>query len=179
MAFRGRRSESKDSDLSLTPEQWDERARGLILARLTRGPRSKRQLAQLLEQRGVPEEVAVPLLDRFEEVGLIDDEAFARAFANDRRSTRGLAKSALKRELSNLGVAESHIEEAICDIQPEDDLELATALVRKRWPSVARLEADARYRRLSSFLARRGFSGSAISAAIRAIDAEAREAAEA
>lgn len=179
MAFRGKRSESQGSDLSLTPEEWDEKARGLILARLTRGPRSKHQLAALLAQKGVPEDVALPLLDRFEEVGLIDDEAFARAFAHDRRESRGLSRSALKRELASHGVATSHIEEAIGDIQPEDDLELATALVRKRWSSVARLEPDARYRRLSGFLGRRGFSGSAISTAIRTVADEARNQPEA
>ena len=105
MAFQRKRSGSDDSDLSRTPEEWDERARGLLLARLTRGPRTKVQLARMLAEKGVPEEIAHPLLDRFQEVGLIDDAAYARAFSRDRRETRGLAKSALKRELGQAGVA--------------------------------------------------------------------------
>lgn len=172
MAFKRGRSGSKDSDLSLTPEEWDEKARGLILARLTRGPRTKHQLAQMLAQREVPEEVALPLLNRFEDVGLIDDAAYARAFTADRRQSRGLAKSALKRELNQAGVAVELIDEALEPIDSESELELATDLVRRRWSSVARLDRVARQRRLAGFLGRRGFSGSTISAAIRAIEAE-------
>jgi len=172
MGFRRSRSESKDSDLSFTPEQWDEKARGWILGRLTRGPRSKHQLFQMLVQKGVPEEISTPLLDRFEDVGLIDDAAYARAFTNYRRETRGLAKSALKRELSQAGVAAPVIEETLEPIDSEADLALATDLVRRRWSSVRNLDWQARQRRLAGFLGRRGFSGSVIGAAIRAVDAE-------
>ena len=178
MSFSGKkfgsnkRSGSQDSDLSLTPEEWDEKARGILLARLTHGPRTKLQLFQLLAGKGVPQEVATSLLDRFEEVGLIDDAAYALAFTHDRRQTRGLAKSALKRELRQAGVAIEQIDDAVDAISSEDDFELALVLVRKRWPSLAKLESEARYRRVAGYLGRRGFSGSTISSAIRAVSAE-------
>jgi regulatory protein len=170
MAFQRTRSGSKDSDLSLTPHEWDERARGLLLARLTRGPRTKTQLARMLAEKGVPEEIALPLLDRFQEVGLIDDSAYARAFSRDRRETRGLAKSALRRELGQAGVDIETIDEALGDYSTEDDQELAIKLVDKRWDSLAKLEHDARYRRLLGYLGRRGFSSGTITAAIRAVE---------
>lgn len=169
MAFNRGRSESKDSGLSRTPEEWDEKARGLLLGRLTRGPRTKLQLARMLGEKGVPEEVASPLLDRFEDVGLIDDAAYARAFARDRRQSRGLAKSALRRELGQAGVDVDLVTETLEEYTNEDDLELAISLVAKRWSSMTRLEPDARYRRLSGFLGRRGFSGSTIGTAIRTV----------
>ena len=171
MAFQRKRSGSDDSDLSRTPEEWDERARGLLLARLTRGPRTKLQLAKMLSEKGVPEDIAVPLLDRFTEVGLIDDAAYARAFARDRRATRGLAKSALRRELNSAGVAVDQIDEALDEYTNEDDLELATNLVAKRWASLAKLDRDARYRRLLGYLGRRGFSSSTIGSAIKSVEA--------
>jgi len=169
MGFNRKRSESKDSDLSLTPQEWDEKARGWLLGRLTRGPRTKLQLARMLSEKGVPDEIAQPLLDRFEDVGLIDDAAFARAFARDRRQSRGLSKSALRRELTQAGVDLELVTDALEEYSSEDDLELAIRLVEKRWQGLARLESDARYRRLSGYLGRRGFSGSTIGAAIRAV----------
>ena len=169
MGFNRKRSESKDSDLSLTPQEWDEKARGWLLGRLTRGPRTKLQLARMLSEKGVPDEIAQPLLDRFEDVGLIDDAAFARAFARDRRQSRGLSKSALRRELTQAGVDQELVTDALEEYSSEDDLELAIRLVEKRWQGLARLESDARYRRLSGYLGRRGFSGGTIGAAIRAV----------
>ena len=156
----------------LTPEEWDEKARTALLNQLTRGPRTKKQLAQMLAKKFVPEEIATALLDRFEEVQLIDDAAYAKAFAHDRRLSRGLSKSALKRELGQAGVAVELIDEALEPIDSEADTELAIQLVRKRWSSVRNLERDARYRRLSGFLGRRGFSGAAISTAINLVERE-------
>jgi regulatory protein len=176
MAFKGRRSESKNSDLSLTPQQWDERARNLVLNRLTRGPRTKKQLAQMLALKEVPEDISLSILDRFEEVHLIDDAAYARAFASDRRASRGLSKSALKRELNQAGVAAEFIDEALEPIQLEDEVLLAINLVRKRWRSVSSLPRDARQRRLAGYLGRRGFGGSIISAAISAVEQESASA---
>jgi regulatory protein len=123
----------------------------------------------MLSEKGVPDEIAQPLLDRFEDVGLIDDAAFARAFARDRRQSRGLSKSALRRELTQAGVDQELVTDALEEYSSEDDLELAIRLVEKRWQGLARLESDARYRRLSGYLGRRGFSGSTIGAAIRAV----------
>lgn len=174
MAFQRKRSESADSDLLRTPEEWQERARNLLLNKLTRGPRSRFQLEQMLLKDEVPSDICEEILDRFTQVALIDDAAFAKAFAHDRRATRGLSKSALKRELAKVGVANQYIEDALEGIESEDELELATDLVRRRWNSVRNLEWQARQRRLSGFLGRRGFGGNVVSSAIRAVEQENR-----
>jgi regulatory protein len=122
----------------------------------------------------VPEEIAEELLDRFTEVALIDDAAFAKAFAHDRRATRGLSKAALKRELGKVGIAPQLIQDALEDIEADDEYELAIDLVRRRWNSVKNLEWQARQRRLSGFLGRRGFGGNVVSSAIRAVEQENR-----
>ena len=174
MAFQRKRSESTDSDLSRTPEEWQERARNLLLNKLTRGPRSRFQLQQMLIKYEVPEDIAEELLDRFTDVSLIDDAAFAKAFAHDRRATRGLSKAALKRELGKLGVAPQLIQDALEGIENDDEYQLAVDLVRRRWNSVKNLDWQARQRRLSGFLGRRGFGGNIVSTAIRAVEQENR-----
>ena len=190
MAFQRKGSGSKDSGPSraygekrykerapreqtpkeYTPDEWREKARTLILNKLTRGPRSRFQLAQAMEKREIPLDISEELLDRFTEVGLIDDAAFAKAFAHDRRANRGLSKAALKRELSNVGVEQQLIQDALEEIDPVQELELAIQLVSKRWNSVKNLDWQARQRRLSGFLGRRGFGGSVVSVAIKTVE---------
>src|SRR5204863_1344517 len=53
-------------------------ARKILLDQLTGRARSRSELADKLRQRRVPDEIASRLLDRFTEVGLVDDAAFAR-----------------------------------------------------------------------------------------------------
>lgn len=161
---------------NLSPQEWDEKARAILLSQLSRSAKTKKQLAQILEKRFVPAEIAGPLLDRFEEVHLIDDAAYARAFTHDRRISRGLSKTALKRELNQAGISAELVDDALENITQDDDVSLAMALVRKRWSSVSKLERDARYRRLSGFLGRRGFSGAAVGAAISTVEREQLEA---
>ena len=48
-------------------------ARTILLDQLTGRARSRKELADKLASRQVPEEIATQLLDRFEEVGLVDD----------------------------------------------------------------------------------------------------------
>ena len=53
-------------------------ARTIVLRKLTAAPRTRAQLADDLRRRATcPDEVAEQVLDRFTEVGLIDDPAFA------------------------------------------------------------------------------------------------------
>jgi regulatory protein len=74
-------------------------ARGICLRALTGAPKTRQQLADLLATRGVPDDAAEAVLDRYTEVGLIDDAAFARAWVSSRQAGRGLARRALSSEL--------------------------------------------------------------------------------
>ena len=78
-------------------------------------PRAGRQAAL---KRNVPDEVATRLLDRFTEVGLIDDAAFARLWVESRQAGRGLAKRALADELRRKGVDAEVVREAVDEIDP-------------------------------------------------------------
>ena len=65
-------------------EKLEKRARNVLLFQLSRSMKTKWQLAQILEKREIPVEIAKPLLDRFEEVQLIDDAVFAAAYVRSR-----------------------------------------------------------------------------------------------
>ena len=73
----------------------------------------------MLARRGVPDEVAERVLDRFGEVDLIDDAAYARAWVESRHSGRGLARRALAYELRQRGVADADAAEALEAVDAE------------------------------------------------------------
>ena len=151
-----------------SPEKLEKRARNVLLFQLSRSMKTKWQLAQILEKREIPSEIAKPLLDRFEEVQLIDDAVFAAAYVRS-RVEKGKSARIIGRELQQKGVDKSVIEEAVSGITREDEEKLVLELGRARWGRLGSLEPDARYRRVSGFLMRRGFSSSMVSSALREI----------
>ena len=143
---------------SLGPDADHEAvARKILLDQLTGAARSRSELSTKLARKGVPAEVAERLLDRFEEVGLIDDEAFARAWVQSRQQGKGLARRALAQELRRKGVGDEVARTALDEVDPDDEVESARALVRRRLRTVGDLPRDTAVRRLTGMLARKGY----------------------
>ena len=133
-------------------------ARKILLDQLTGRARSRHQLEEKLAQKNVPPALATRLLDRFEEVGLVDDEAFAREWVRQRSSGRGLARRALAHELKRKGIDDEVAREALDEVDPDDEREVARELVRRKLRSVQGLDPDKATRRLVGMLARKGHS---------------------
>ena len=142
-------------------------ARGICLRALTGAPKTRQQLADLLAQRGVPDDAAETVLDRFTEVGLIDDAAFARAWVSSRQAGRGLARRALSAELRAKGVESEVAAEAVGEVDDDDERAAARRLVERRVGSMRRLDRATATRRLMGMLARKGYNGGLAAAVIR------------
>lgn len=148
-------------------------ARTILLRRLAAAPRTRAQLAADLAAREVPTAVAERVLDRFVEVGLIDDAAFAETWVRTRHAGRGLSRSALRRELRDKGVDDETVAGAVDAIDVDDEAAAARALVTRRLPATRGLPREARTRRLVGQLARKGYPGGMAMAVVReALDAE-------
>ena len=178
MAFQQRRAasvqqENQDAARSLSPERLEKRARNVLLHQLARSAKSKHQLGQIMIQREIPANIYEPLLDRFEEAGLINDLAVAETIVAGRRSSRGLSASSIKRELRTKGISEELIERVTASITAEDEVALATTLAIKRVRAMAKLSPEVRKRRLVGFLHRKGYGQQAVVSAIRAAESEA------
>lgn len=155
------------------------RARDICLRLLTGTPRTRKQLADALRKREIPDEVAEEVLSRFEEVGLIDDAAFAAAWVESRHAGRGLARRALAQELRTRGVAGALVEEAVAQLDPDEEAATARVLVERKLRTTAGLERQARMRRLVGMLARRGYpEGLAFRVVREVLDAEGESAEE-
>ncbi|WP_327044664.1 recombination regulator RecX [Microbispora sp. NBC_01189] len=148
-------------------------ARAICLRLLTMAPKTRAQLADALRKRDVPEEAANAVLERFSEVGLIDDEAFAAAWVTSRHAGRGLARRALAQELRRRGVAEETVEGALERLDPDEETETARRLVERKLAGTRGVEPQARMRRLVGMLARKGYApGLAFRIVREAIEAE-------
>jgi regulatory protein len=147
-------------------------ARQICLQLLTAAPRTRAQLADALARRGVPQDAADAVLDRFADVRLIDDAMFARAWVDSRHHGRGLSRRALAAELRQRGVAAPDIQSAVSHLDPEQEYATARALVERRLASTRGLPAPARIRRLTGFLARKGYPAELCYRVVRAALAE-------
>ncbi len=134
--------------------------RKILLDQLTGRARTRSELAGKLAARNVPAEVATRLLDRFEEVGLVDDAAFAREWVAQRQSGRGLARRALAQELRRKGIEDEVAAEALDEVDEDAEVEAARTLVRAKLRTMGSVERDKVIRRLVGMLARKGHSSS-------------------
>jgi regulatory protein len=136
-------------------------ARSIVLRQLTSSAKSRQQLARKLAERNIPEDVAEAVLDRFQEVRLIDDAEFADMWVRSRSQSRKLAKGALRRELSDKGIDAETAAAALEQVSDADEEAAARLLVERKLRPGAdlsdRAERDKVTRRLASMLARKGY----------------------
>lgn len=149
-----------DDPAAVMPEaDAEEFARKILLDQLTGRARTRHELAAKLAKKNVPSAIAATLLDRFEEVGLIDDSAFARQWIDSRGSSgRGLARRALAQELRRKGVDDEVARDALEEIDGHDERDAAGDLVRRKLRSMSSLDEQVRTRRLVAMLARKGYA---------------------
>lgn len=129
-------------------------------------PRSERELGQRLRLRGIPPEIAEEEVGRLRKAGLLDDEAFAHAWVEDRQLSAPRGQRLLRYELLGRGVQAEIADEAVASI---DDRTAALAVARGRAPRLAGLEFPQFSRRLAGFLERRGFAYGDVETAVRTV----------
>lgn len=119
--------------------------------------RTRAQLSALLARRGVEEHVATAILDRLQDVRLIDDAAFAQKWVASRHEGRGLSRRAIGQELRHRGITEDLADQALATIDAATEEERARALVASKLGATRGLDIAVRVRRLVGMLARKGY----------------------
>lgn len=159
---RGTRAPSEARDVPGDPEQPmgdpDSVARTICLRQLEHRARSRSELADVLRRRGVPDDAAVRVLDRFTEVGLIDDTALAQTMAAAVHRERGLARRAVAAKLRSRGLDDDTVGTALAQIDSESERCRAEELVARRARAMHSLAPEVRARRLVGLLARKGYA---------------------
>lgn len=178
--------------LAEADEGW--RARDAALRLLSYRPRSRQEVRRRLYQKGFAEDVVEPCVARLTEESLLDDRAFAEAYARETVRLRPRGRFGMVRELRRKGVAREVAEEVVDGVMAEEEVseralarEAAEAWLGRQRARARRAllappyddEREKLRRRLYGYLGRRGFSGDATRDAMEhaeaLVRAEARE----
>ena len=154
------------------PADPEQVARTIVLRQLTAAPRSRAELEAVLRRRGVPDDAATAVLDRFTEIGYVDDAAYAAGLVRARHAERGLSRRALGAELRRKGIEPDVAAEAVAEVSADDEEVAARRLAAKKMRTMSGLPAETQLRRLAGLLGRKGYApGLALHVARDAVDA--------
>ncbi|MBI2237794.1 MAG: RecX family transcriptional regulator [Actinobacteria bacterium] len=106
-------------------------------------------------------------LARLESVALLDDERFAEEFAEHAVASRRAGRRAIVTSLAAKGIARDTIERVVARVDVDEEAR-ALELARTRAARLRGLEPGVAFRRLASFLLRRGYDGEVARRAARA-----------
>ena len=157
----------RERNAALTGSAAIEAAREVALRKLDAHACSRAELTSAIEGRGFSAVLAHQVVDRLEAVGLVNDQAYADALVRSRFSGTGASGRALREVLVRKGLEPGVIERALSQISRDDEAERAAQLVARKRRSLAGVPRQSAYRRLCSMLARKGYSPSVASNAVR------------
>lgn len=151
------------SDVEPSDDHMDAEsvARSIALRKLTARAHTRYELDQALEAKNVPPSAKEAVLNRMQDVGLVDDASFAVEWVTSRQQRRHLSRRALRRELQAKGVDRSNIDRALDEVDFNSELITARDLVERKRATMSGLPRDVQYRRLAGILGRRGFDTAA------------------
>lgn len=132
-------------------------------------PRSSTEVQRNLKKNSFEETVIERAIARLNELGYLDDTAFARYWLENRSTFKPRSSSALRYELRQKGVADSVIESVLPDV---DDHAAAYRAGREKARRLRGLERAVFHKKLSGFLQRRGFNYGISRDVIQQIEAE-------
>lgn len=131
-------------------------------------PRSEGEIRRRLRQGGFAEQTIGDTLDQLRDWHYVDDADFARRWIEHRAAHRPRGSRLLTQELKAKGIDQQVMTEAIEEAGLDEGAD-ALAIARQRARQLADLEQDVRERRLSGFLARRGYGFDVIRATLNTL----------
>ena len=132
-----------------------ERAHEAALNFLSYRPRSEQEVRRRLQKKDFMPEAVDDAIARLLRAGLIDDEAFARYWVENREQHKPRGAYALRHELRQKGIESRIVDELVEQIDEDANAYLAATKRLSRWQ---RLDPSVRRRKMSDYLRRRGFS---------------------
>jgi regulatory protein len=152
------------------------RAKQAALSLLAARARARGELADRLKRKGFDEGAVESALEQVEAMGLVDDAAFSESWVRDRLKLRPRGAAALVAELRRKHVSIEIARDAVARVMAAEDVsdDALCSAAAERWAGrhavtgIALADRQAMERKLSAYLARRGYRGDAIRAAVDA-----------
>jgi len=131
-----------------------EEAYNRALDYLSYRPRSQAEIVTYLQRHDIPDTQAEEVVERLKAAGLVDDEAFAQFWVENREQFRPRGPRALRYELQRKGIGHEAIDQALEGIDPSAGAYQAAA---RKAQQLSHLDQPEFFRKLVDYLARRGF----------------------
>lgn len=145
-----------DADLARVRQADDVAvAHERALRYLSYRPRSEAEVRRYLAGKQVAPEVIEEIVERLTRVGLLNDQAFAQYWRENRENFRPKGAAALRQELRQKGVSREAVDRALAGMDEEG---AALDLARARARRLGGLDKPAFKRRLAAYLGRRGYA---------------------
>lgn len=150
---------SDEKIAKLLAEDTREWAYQQALLYLSYRVRSEKEVRQNLKKHEMSEDVIEETIERLLKAGFVNDGKFAQTWVENRSAFRPRSRRALAMELRQKGLADETVTSAISGVNEEA---LAYQAAQKRLGRLKGLEWNDFRKKLSEFLARRGFPYSVI-----------------
>lgn len=146
--------------LSAEDKLWG-RALHYVAARL----RSSHEVREYLRRKEASSELIDQYIERFADVGLLDDHRYAQVFVENRRMLKPSSKRKLQLELKQKRIPDAIIREVLQEDEGDDKSALRDLVIKKRRQT--KYQDDMK---LKQYLARQGFGFDDINHALRPED---------
>ncbi len=163
---------SEEKIEQLQTEDARERAYQQAMLFLSYRARSESEIRQNLRKHEIPEAVIEQTLERLRQDGLANDPQFAHAWVENRSTFRPRSRRMMAMELRQKGLNDEAVASAVANV---DDEALAYEAAQKKVARYKTLEWNDFRKKLSDFLARRGFSYSVIAPVVTRLWNEAHQ----
>ncbi|MDD4879926.1 MAG: regulatory protein RecX [Candidatus Omnitrophica bacterium] len=136
-----------------------QKAKADALRLLRFRPRSVKEMAQRLKQKGHRGFMIARVINELIEKKSLDDRVFSRLWIGDRMHIKPAGRNLITRELKAKGVDDETIAAAFGELEGSfDEYEIAMPLVRGKMAHMKGIEKEKAKKKLLDFLGRRGFS---------------------
>lgn len=130
-----------------------------VLRALSRKALSESEVRALIAENGLEGDEAESLVARLIDLRYVDDRILAEELRRRLSEVKGQSKAAVARAMSARGLESDIVAETISEIDADDERTAARELAEKRARQLGSLDTQTMERRLSGFLARRGYPG--------------------
>jgi regulatory protein len=123
----------------------------------SRRPRSEKEYTLWMKRKNVPEDFHISLFSRLKEFNLLDDEAFAKWWIDQRLSFQKKSKRFIIQELRFKGINKEIINKVLGEAEV-DEAKVARELLKQKEYKWKSLKGTDKKKKMSEFLIRKGFS---------------------
>ncbi len=128
---------------------------------------TEQEIVKKLEAKGYDFNEITTAVKYLKEMGYIDDERYVEQWISDRKRLKPMGRIRITQELQSKGVDRGLVDRKLSEkFSQQEEYEMAVSLAKEK----LRCQSRVQWRKLASFLARRGFSGEIISRVGRELD---------